>query len=410
MKKRIVIMLTAVMMTAALATACAKSEKDGGKSDIQQMHATEDDGSKAGKIQYDAKDCVTLGDYSALQISVKNTYEVTQEQIDDYARRMAEFYAQPVYKDTDKKVVENGDTVNIDYEGRQDGVAFEGGTAKGAYLTIGSGQFIDGFEEGLTGKKVGETVDLNLTFPDPYEPDPDMSGAKVVFTVTIHKIVEPDENAKVELTDEFVQANLNADSVKEYKKNVKGYLEADSERSKRTDTIQAVTDKLQEICTVNMPEGLLEATVDDYVVQFTNSNCKDTTLEEYLKNQFNGMTEEDFRKSITTEMEVNLTIEMILETIAEKEGIELEEDKFQEYVSSMMEANNYETKEESELFFAVMELPKKYRIVIHLFYYEDYSTKEISAMLGVKDATVRTRLARARKILRERLTDVWSEE
>ena len=175
MKKRIVIMLTAVMMTAALATACAKSEKDGGKSDIQQMHATEDDGSKAGKIQYDAKDCVTLGDYSALQISVKNTYEVTQEQIDDYARRMAEFYAQPVYKDTDKKVVENGDTVNIDYEGRQDGVAFEGGTAKGAYLTIGSGRFIDGFEEGLTGKKVGETVDLNLTFPDPYEPDPDMS-------------------------------------------------------------------------------------------------------------------------------------------------------------------------------------------------------------------------------------------
>lgn len=74
------------------------------------------------------------------------------------------------------------------------------------------------------------------------------------------------------------------------------------------------------------------------------------------------------------------------------------------------ETLNYETKEESELFFAVMELPKKYRIVIHLFYYEDYSTKEISAMLGVKDATVRTRLARARKILRERLTDVWNEE
>ena len=349
MKKKIVLMLTAVMMTAALATACGKNGndgKDGEQKGSQTIQETQDDGSKAGKIRYDAAECVTLGDYSALQISVKNTYEVTQEQIDDYAQRMVQYYAQPAYKDTDKKTVEEGDTVNIDYEGKRDGVAFEGGTAQGAHLTIGSNRFIDGFEEGLKGRKVGETVDLDLTFPDPYELNPEMAGAKVVFTVTINKIEEIDESVKPELTDEFVRANFNADSVKEYKKNVKEYLKTANESSRRSDTIQAVTDKLQEICTVEFPEGLLEARVEDYIVQFTNSNCKDTTLEEYLKSSFNGMTVDEFEKSITAEMEVNLKIEFILQTIAQKEGIELDEDKFQEYVTSMMGNGNYEAKED----------------------------------------------------------------
>ena len=338
MKRKIFMTLVAVTMTAVMATACGKS----GESD-NKTENTQEAESEAGKIKYDVQDCVTLGDYSALKISVQNTYEVTKEQIEDYALRMAEYYKQPVYKDTDKKKVEDGDTVNIDYVGKKDDVPFDNGSDQGAYLTIGSNSFIDGFEEGLIGKKVGETVDLNLQFPNPYPPNADLAGADVVFTVTINKIVEEDTSVEFKLTDEFVQENLSASSVKEYKKNVKEYLETTNESYKKSDTINAITDKLQEICTVELPDGLLEARVKDYVTEYENRYCTDTTLEEYLKENYDGMTEEEFRESVTSELEPNLKVEFILEVIAQKEGIELEEDKFQEYVKTMMESNNYAT-------------------------------------------------------------------
>ena len=338
MKRKIFMTLVAVTMTAVMATACGKS----GESD-NKTENTQEAESEAGKIKYDVQDCVTLGDYSALKISVQNTYEVTKEQIEDYALRMAEYYKQPVYKDTDKKKVEDGDTVNIDYVGKKDDVPFDNGSDQGAYLTIGSNSFIDGFEEGLIGKKVGETVDLNLQFPNPYPPNADLAGADVVFTVTINKIVEEDTSVEFKLTDEFVQENLSASSVKEYKKNVKEYLETTNESYKKSDTINAITDKLQEICTVELPDGLLEARVKDYVTEYVNRYCTDTTLEEYLKENYDGMTEEEFRESVTSELEPNLKVEFILEVIAQKEGIELEEDKFQEYVKTMMESNNYAT-------------------------------------------------------------------
>lgn len=346
MKKKIFMLLAAVMAAATLATACGDSKKDGEKGGSQTEKSTQDVESEAGKIEYNAQDCVTLGDYSALQISVPNSYEVTKEQIDDYALRMAEYYAQPVYKDTDKKTVADGDTVNIDYVGKKDGVAFDNGSAEGAYLTIGSHDFIDGFEEGLIGKKVGETVDLNLKFPDGYKGNAELAGAAVVFTVTINKIVEEDTTVDFELTDEFVKNNLNEDSVKEFKKNVKEYLETTNESSKKQDTIQAVTDKLMEICKVTLPDGLAKARVNDYVVQFKNKYCTDTTLEEYLKQNFNDMTEDEFRKSVTSEMNINLPVELILEAIAQKEGIELDEDKFQEHVKTLMQSNNYKTAED----------------------------------------------------------------
>lgn len=336
--KAAVLFLTAA--AAVLAAAC------GGKDEGKKQENTQQTESAAGRITYDVQKCVTLGDYSKLQINVPNTYEITQESIDDYAQRMAEYYAPPVYKDTDKDTVEDGDTVNIDYEGKKDGVAFSGGTAQGAYLTIGSNSFIDGFEEGLIGKKTGETVDLNLKFPDPYPNNEELSGADVVFTVTVNKIVEKDTTVKVELTDEFVKENLKADSVKEFKKNIKGFLKASSESSKKKDTMQAVADKLKEICKVELPEGLLEARTEDYITQFKNNYCADTTLAEYLKANFNGMSEEDFRKDAASQVENNLPVEFILEVIAQKEGIELDEDKFQEFVKTMMESGNYQTAED----------------------------------------------------------------
>lgn len=349
MKKKILMLLLAAVISTS-AAACG----DSGQGDAQEENTKADDkkdgdekteggqagGAQADQISYKIEDCVKLGDYTALKIPIANSYEVTKAQIEDAAQQIAE--SKPVYKDTDKDTVEDGDIVNIDYEGKKDGAAFQGGTAKGHNLTIGSHDFIDGFEDGLIGSKVGDTVDLNLTFPENYG-NTDLAGAAVVFTVKVNKIVEVDKDAKVELNDEFVQSNFNCQTVEEYKKQVKESLEMQNETSKQTDTRQAVVDKLQEICEVTMPEGMLEARVADYIVQFTNQNCSGTTLGDYLSSYYNGMTEDDFKSEINTEMEKNLKTELILEAIAQKEGMKLEEDAFREYVQQQMSAYGYST-------------------------------------------------------------------
>lgn len=343
MKKKILMVLLAAAM-AMSAGACGKeAQKDssgGAQADGKQSAA------EADKVDYQAEECVKLGDYLAMEISLPNDYKVTEEQIEDYANNMAQYSAQPSYKDTNKKKVEEGDIVNIDYEGKKDGVAFDGGTDTGFHLEIGSNTFIDGFEEGLIGKKVGQTVDLDLTFPENYQ-SAELAGQAVVFTVKINKIVKEDPDAKFELTDEYVKKNFNVDTVDDYKKQVKDYLEELNKNNKTTDTRQAVINKLQEVCEVNLPNELLEARTSDYVVQFTNNNCTDgTTLADYLSKNYNGMTEEDFRENITNEMRTSLTTELILEAIAKKEGIELDEDAFADYVKQQMEVYAYEKEED----------------------------------------------------------------
>lgn len=353
MKKKILIVLLAAVM-AVSAGACGKEKQNGGSADAQEdgsePGSTKEEGkkstAKADQVDYQADECVKLGEYLGLEVSLPNEYKVTKAQIDDYANSMAQYSAQPTYRDTDKKKVEIGDTVNIDYEGKKDGVAFDGGTDTGFNLEIGSGTFIDGFEDGLVGKKVGETVDLDLTFPENYQ-SKELAGQDVVFTVKINKIVEKDPDAEFELNDEYVKKNFNLDTVDDFKKQVKEYLEESNKNSKQTDTRQAVINKLQEACEVNLPDELLEARTADYVVQFTNRNCTDgTTLADFLSQNYNGMTEEDFQADLKNEMRTNLTTELILEAIAGKEGIELDEEGFQNYVKQQMEVYAYETEED----------------------------------------------------------------
>lgn len=282
-----------------------------------------------------------------LKVGLPNTYKVTKKQIEEYAENVGQYYAKPTYKDTDKKTVEDGDTVNIDYEGKKDGVAFDGGTAADQYLTIGSNSFIDGFEDGLIGKKVGETVDLNLTFPEDYQSE-EMAGADVVFTVTIHKIVKEDKSKKFELTDSFVQENFQCENVSEFKKQVKENLETMNENTKTSDTRRAVLEQLQKVCEATVPQELLDARVDSYIEVFTKTNVTEegATLEDYLKEKRDGMTQEDFRKEVVTEMESSLKTEMILEAIAKKEGIEIDEEAFKNYVQQQMTTNGCEKEED----------------------------------------------------------------
>lgn len=179
MMKKKIMSLAAVVLTAGMLSACGK------------------DAAYLSEIK--ASDYVTLGEYKGIEVTQPEP-EVTDEYVDSYIEYLRSQRAVAV-EVTDRTTVQEGDTVNIDYTGYRDGVAFEGGTAQGDSLTIGSGRFIDGFEEGLIGTSVGETVTLELTFPDNYT-NAELAGAAVTFDVTVNSI---SVSETPELTDELVQ-------------------------------------------------------------------------------------------------------------------------------------------------------------------------------------------------------------
>lgn len=301
------------------------------------------DTAKSKIRSYDVEKYVTLGAYDGMQVEVAGDFEVTDDEVIDYINGMLSYY--PSYEDTDKQTVEEGDCVNIDYEGKKDGVAFDGGTAQGYVLEIGSGTFIEGFEEGLIGVNVGDTVDLNLTFPENYQ-SAELAGADVIFTVTVNKIVEKKTIDYDQLDDAYVASNLNYDSVDAMYDDIKSYLEDDCEQNRVIAERSAVLDKLIENSKVAIPDGLLEMKVDQYIQQFTKQNCKDgKTLSDYLSANY-SMTEDDFKQKITEEMEANLDDEMTLEALVKAEGETLDEDGFSAYISSAMKNGNYETEQD----------------------------------------------------------------
>ena len=202
MKKKTLGFLAALLSVCMLAGCGAKDTGDGTGS-----------GSGAGTESTALKDMdvdkyVTLGEYKGLAVTV-DTVEVDEDEWDSLVNNV--YYGNITAENggiTDR-AVETGDTVNIDYEGKKDGVAFDGGTAQGYDLTIGSGSFIDGFEDGLIGVMPGETVDLDLSFPEVYPNNPDLAGQPVVFTVTVNYI-QPAQDGQL---DDEVISNFGIDGV-----------------------------------------------------------------------------------------------------------------------------------------------------------------------------------------------------
>ena len=330
-KKFMVIALSALMAVSVIGCG-TKSEDQASESAAQSEQKT-----------YDVAKYVTLPAYKNMDVTVSGTYEVTEDDVRDYVNNMCSYY--PEYEDTDKTVVENGDCVDIDYEGKKDGVAFDGGTAQGYVLEIGSGTFIDGFEDGLIGVKVGETVDLNLTFPENYQSE-DLAGADVVFTVTVNKIKTKKEINYDTMTDEYVKSNLKSDSVEAFKGEVENYLKSQNESKKTTAQRQAVLEQLVAGAKIAVPDGLLEQKVDQYLQQIENQNCSDgTSIDDYLTKNYQ-MTKDEFTSEMTKQMETTLEQELVLEAIAKDMKLELNEEGYQAFLESAVSSGQYERAEE----------------------------------------------------------------
>lgn len=222
-------------------------------------------GSSSGKYLKDIKasDYVDLCDYNGIAVQ-----EAAPSVTDDYVNMYIQYSlsSSSTYEEvTDHDTVKNGDVVNIDYDGKIDGKEFDGGSSTGYDLTIGSGSFIDGFEDGLIGKKVGEKVSLNLKFPDDYS-NADVAGKAVVFDVTINKI---EKLTTPELTDEWV-ASQNIDgvtTVDAYKTYMKKKLEEQAQQTYDSDVQTQINQYLEKNCTFKKDPPT--AMVDRFVTEIT---------------------------------------------------------------------------------------------------------------------------------------------
>ena len=273
---------------------------------------------------YTATDYVTVGEYKGLNIVVEPK-DVSDADVESSVN--AEIQAKELYET--EGTVEDGDLVNIDYEGKKDGVAFAGGTAQGADLKIGSDSFIDGFEDGLIGVKVGETVDLNLTFPEDY-PSEDLAGQAVVFTVTVNYIVP-------ELTDDLA-AVLSEEA----------YVTADSYRESVRETLASEDQRFQ-VYNEIMTQVYNTCTVNDYpqeLVDFAMASIKNSYIQAAQESGMSlsdlvaayGMTEEQFDEVLLQNIKGSLQQELILKAIAETEGITVSDEEYEagceEYAAS----------------------------------------------------------------------------
>ncbi len=291
----------------------------------------------------DLSKLVTLGQYKNLELSV-NSAKVTQEDIDAQIENALSSEAEQV--EVTNRAVKEGDIVNIDYEGKKDGVAFDGGTAQGYDLTIGSGTFIDGFEDGLIGAKIGDTLDLNLTFPENYGAA-ELAGQDVVFTVKVNSIKE---EKLPELTDELAKKiNPEVKNVDEFKAYIKDSLEQaaiDASRNTAYSQLLNMVDASSQVVSGDeIPSGILNEIIEAEKSSFeTMIKAYGMDLESYLSSQ--GLTEEEYNEQIRVYSESVARQKLLVRALAKAENIEVNENDLKEQYENYAQEYGYSSADE----------------------------------------------------------------
>ena len=302
-----------------------ESESETGTEDVSEEESeSETEFNVTDLPVYDASEYVTLGEYKGLTVEV-DPVEVTDEQVMD---KIASETKQTLTEGT----VEDGDTVNIDYVGKIDGEEFDGGSAEGYDLEIGSCTFIDGFEDGIIGMQVGETKDLELTFPEDYHSE-DLAGKDVVFTVTVNSI-----SRVPELTDEVADSVVEGMTAEAYQESVRQDLEDSAKESQKSDAQQKLLQAVYDNATISgYPEENLQYTINRAKNYYEwLASMYGMTLDDYLTNY--GMTQDEFMEQIQPVAEEALGEEMTLLAIAEEENIEVSDEEYQAGLARYAEA------------------------------------------------------------------------
>nr|WP_317283529.1 trigger factor [uncultured Sellimonas sp.] len=279
-------------------------------------------------------DYVKVKGYKGIEVQKINETKVTDSTVDDQIDQIRENYA--TYTEITDRAVQKGDVVTIDYTGKKDGVAFEGGTATDQQLEIGSGAFIPGFEDGIIGHKKGENFDINVTFPKDYGNE-ELNGKAVVFTINLKKI---EQKELPELNDEFVtMVKGEKTTVSDYKKEIKSLLKDQAEAQNDSMKESAVTDSLMENVEVKKyPEKKVQNYKDMMTKQYRQiAESVNMEYADFIQ-QYTGMDEEKFDKQMDTQVKEVVKQQEVMALIAKEEEIKVSEKEVDKWLKDYAKA------------------------------------------------------------------------
>ena len=341
MKKR-AIMISMLLVMALSVTGCSqktatkdkdtKTEETAKTDDAEETESdntedTSEDTPTTAELMagIDVEKCVILGDYKGVTVE-KTIQSVTDEDVQNEIDNALANY--PVEVD---QAAKEGDTVNIDYVGKIDGEEFDGGSDQGADLKLGSGKFIDGFEDGLIGARKGETRTLNLTFPEDHTQD--LAGKAVEFTVTVNAVKEP----LSEPTDQWVADNIEGyDNIADYKAGIRSEQEESNEQTAENQVRYAAWTQVIDNCTINeYPETLVEVGKKLYEQQVeTYAKYAGMELDAYIESS--GLTQEEYQSNME-EYGKNVAAQaLVCQAICDKEGFAIGDDDYQKALQDML--------------------------------------------------------------------------
>ncbi len=292
------------------------------------------------KVTVTVKPEVEIGTYKGLKAD-KVVNAVEEAEVDGEIERMRERGARTI---TREGKAEDGDITDLDFEGFVDGVAFEGGKGEHFSLTLGSGQFIPGFEEQVVGHAAGEEFDVNVTFPEEYQAD-ELAGKAAVFKIKLHEVKMKELPV---LDDEFAKDVSEYDTIDELKNSIRTNLQEKKDTQSDMDVENSLVEQVVESLKGDIPDCMIENRVDDMVRDFEHRlQQQGLRLEDYLK--YMGGEVEKFRDGFKEQAEKQVKTRLALEKIVELENIVASDEDFDKEVERIAEAYKMEAEKVKEI-------------------------------------------------------------
>ncbi len=286
------------------------------------------------KVVITVKPEVKIEGYKGLKAE-KVIAKVTDEEVDAEINAMAERNSRMVA--VSDRPVENGDITVIDFEGFVDGVAFDGGKAEGYSLTIGSNQFIPGFEEQLIGHKEGEEFDITVTFPEDYQAE-NLKGKEAVFKIKLHEIKVKELPA---IDDEFAKDVSEFDTLDELKADIKTKALERKEKMADNDVENSLVDQLIDLVEAEIPNAMIEKRVDQNIQEFAyRLQMQGLDMDTYIK--YMGGNKDEFRNGFKDQSERQVKVRLALEEIAKLENLTATEEDINKEYEKMTKQYNLE--------------------------------------------------------------------
>lgn len=357
MKKRMIALLLC-MTTVFAMTGCGNGSQKGTEAATESSVQETYNGPSSAQMDIDLSKQVTkLADYKGIDVTITGDYDVTDEQVNERTLALLNYRGVKGAKVTDRDTVQDGDLVLVDYTGYHNNEAFDGGSATDVMIDVSNNceatqqtGYIDGFSDGLIGAKVGEETSSDVKFPDEYSNNPDLAGEMTTFKFKvkgIYKALTLDDLTDAQVKKNFSDAQI--ETKEDLIKNVRAMMESQASSNKSQDTVNKVQTYMLDNSEVTIPDEYLEARLAEYQAQYTRDNVGDTqTLEEYL--QANNTTLANMQKTWKTSLEKQIKLEFIFDRIAELEGLEIDQDKYEQFIDYIISSGNSELSTEASIY------------------------------------------------------------